>query len=69
MTDEQFRERFTPDLIRMSGGEAPIAVHRYADGWSATFPSEIAALRVANHYANAKRVKPAPNVNGWTCGV
>lgn len=68
MTEEQ-RIRFVRDLTKMSGGEEPIDVAVYHDGWSACFRSEIAALRVSNHYHKARRVKFAPNVNGWTCGV
>lgn len=68
MTKAQ-RERFVRDLTRMSGGEEPIDCQIYINGWSATFKTEIAALRVSNHYPNARRVKQAPNVDGWTCGV
>jgi tagatose-1,6-bisphosphate aldolase non-catalytic subunit AgaZ/GatZ len=67
MTDTQ-KTRFAADLTKMAG-EAPKEIFDYSDGWSAFFATEIAALRVANRYSTADRVKFCPNVGWWSASV
>jgi hypothetical protein len=62
MTTEHGK-RFEADLIRMAGGEEPIEIYHFHDGFSAYFLNEISALRVANRCAMPMAVKQV--TNGW----